>query len=254
MVWMAEEAGEYERLAALIDQIESESASNKSVTTFLDISEMMAKSDVKKHMTYKEALDVIDEVESKGRRPAREVQAERLKVQEQRRQQAQGSHAVTSGVLQTPFAQPSPPKPAAKTKAPEMPAPREIEAQRKEGVASELGAIASRLGGMKPSMPSLKMKKRVNINDLVLPNLSLADQISELERISEGLRGMMFDQDHLGIVKEEVYGLQQVVNQEKKKSKGKSSLPAGSLEQSMRELRDERLADVELLLDKGGGS
>ncbi|MGC8729851.1 MAG: hypothetical protein ACP5RP_00485 [Candidatus Micrarchaeia archaeon] len=50
----------------------------------------------------------------------------------------------------------------------------------------------------------------------VLPSLSLPDQISELEKIQEGLKQGIFNQDNINVVKEEVYSLYNALVSEQK--------------------------------------
>lgn len=49
--------------------------------------------------------------------------------------------------------------------------------------------------------------RKVGEGDLVLPRLSVTDQIGELEKIITGLKEGAFDQDQLDIVEDELYGL-----------------------------------------------
>ena len=61
------------------------------------------------------------------------------------------------------------------------------------------------------SIPSIRKNK------LILINLSTEDQIDELEKISIGLDEMVFDKEHLEIIKEECNGLSEFVSARTKK-------------------------------------
>ena len=85
--------------------------------------------------------------------------------------------------------------------------------------------------------------KKVDVDQMVLPGLSMSDQIAELERIIEGVRENIFDAEHFEIVMEEVYSLVKAVNDRKKKIK-KSGAQASALEQSLWLMRDKRLHEA----------
>lgn len=116
-----------------------------------------------------------------------------------------------------------------------------------EAPKSDLAAIAGDIASSIPILKGLKIQ-RVNTKELVLPNLSLADQIAELERIIEGLTENVFDKDHMDIVVLEVYGLRDAVKGFKKgvKRRGK---PLSTLEQSLWSIRDQRISDAIALLE-----
>ncbi len=270
-----EQDNEYEKFVTMIEEIET--TSKKESVAYIDISEMVNKTQLTPQRSYLELIDIINDVESGGRRP-KEMPQERMiqpmpqivlpkpgkKVQkkqaepEAQPQTSTPDHLITSGVAQTQFTQVNIVKPNKEEKKQfglfQKPPSTTSEAaeSRKNNVVNELGAIASKLTSMKPNVPELKRRK-VNIKDLVLPNLSIADQISELERIIEGLKEHVFDTEHIDIVTQEIYGLQQTVNDSKKKMKGKIS-EMHSLEQSLWQLRDERLEEATALLLQSGAS
>ena len=84
------------------------------------------------------------------------------------------------------------------------------------------------------------MREKKTASDLVLPTLSLNDQLSELEKINLALEGNLFDDEQLGIVKAEAQGLSRSLR------KGK---PSQDYQKELVELRDKRLKEV---LDKLG--
>ncbi|HVC58513.1 MAG TPA: hypothetical protein VND15_03510 [Candidatus Acidoferrales bacterium] len=85
----------------------------------------------------------------------------------------------------------------------------------KQAVGRELGVLVRDLGALESLAKSIRIKK-IDTRSLVLPNLSVSDQIVELERIAQGLKENVFDQDQLSVVRQEVLGLNQVANEGKR--------------------------------------
>lgn len=74
-------------------------------------------------------------------------------------------------------------------------------------------------------------------SSLVLPNLSITDQVTELDKIIQNLKNSSFTPDQMQIVKEEVTGLaKSLVSQQ--------TVPAEGIEKDMFELRTTRLAEA----------
>lgn len=138
----------------------------------------------------------------------------------------------------TPLA---PQKPVVESKPQQRPLPN-------QSVKEEIDTFASRLNKETKQQP-----KRVNTfnmkiegqDDLILLRLSVSDQITELERIIEGIREHVFDKYHIQIVKKEVTGLNKEIAQER--AEGAEREPM-SLERSLAALRDQRLKEVMALL------
>ncbi|HUY70076.1 MAG TPA: hypothetical protein VMV00_00725 [Candidatus Baltobacteraceae bacterium] len=85
----------------------------------------------------------------------------------------------------------------------------------KQAVGRELGALVKGMGALESAVKSVTIKK-IDTRSLVLPNLSVSDQIVELERIAQGLKENVFDQDQLSVIRQEVLGLNQVANEGKR--------------------------------------
>ncbi len=96
-----------------------------------------------------------------------------------------------------------------------------------------------------------RTKARIDTSKLVLPNLQLSDQITEIERIIDGLKQGAFDKEHVQVVIEEVYGLKQAVDDQKKDRRGHAKAMT-SAEQALWNMRDKRIANAIILLQKGG--
>jgi hypothetical protein len=232
---MADQSG-YQDLVKLIEQVEG--SYKKKELDFVDVSETFPKGPSLQAKSYKDAVSEIEKIEL-GKKPQKEAAEKKEPTVE--------SHLITAGLTQAQYAQPKVmPQPMKKTQAPVS---AESLHKQRALVAKELGTLAERLGSIKPTFEELR-RKRINLKDLVLPNLSLADQISELERVIEGLRESVFDANHITVLSQEVFGLQQAVNAAKRSQKTKLN----SLEQSLWDLRDQRLADAIVLLKQHGAS
>ncbi|MDE1856871.1 MAG: hypothetical protein KGH98_02175 [Candidatus Micrarchaeota archaeon] len=104
-------------------------------------------------------------------------------------------------------------------------------------IGEELGSALARevkqLGTQLPRVTNTVRRmteRRIDTSGLVLPNLPMQDQISELERIIEGLNENIFNTEQASIVREELLGLSQVAP-----SQAKGADPA------LVQLRDSRL-------------
>lgn len=228
---------EYENLVKLIGSIET--GYTKKELDFVDVSDTF-KGINAQQKSYKEVIAEIESIES-SRKPQKEPE----KVTAAAAAAAVESHLITTGLAQMQYAHPKPQLPIVRKGMPPISADS-LNRQR-AAVAKELSTLAGRLGSIKPAL-ELHMK-RINTKDLVLPSLSLADQISELERVIEGLNENVFDSDHIAVLSQEVYGLQQTINTAKKSQKTKDSL-----EQSLLDLRGQRLADAIALLKLHGAN
>ncbi len=125
------------------------------------------------------------------------------------------------------------------------------ETMRKMGIAAEEKPteIASaqrqpaRLGSVEYALRKLEVMgakavavRRVRDEDLVLPRLSVTDQIGELEKIITGLKEGAFGSDQLEVVGDELYGLSKAV-----KKRGAQPVVA---ESNLISLRNERLREA----------
>ncbi len=110
-------------------------------------------------------------------------------------------------------------------------------ASAKMQAEKELADLTKALPIRIPMFEEQKIKK--SNTDLVLPGLSLSDQVSELERIIEGLRANIFIGDEEEIVEEELYGLASQVKKEKAELKRGKALQQDAAQ--LWSLRDQRL-------------
>ncbi len=211
---MSQEASaDYDELTKVVSDIDSASAATERQMIKIDMSSLFAANQPQK-VRYADLLGIIEGVESR-----------RAIFGGQRVQQA--APAEESRGAKTPFEQQ-----VEQAIGPEAAAPAEL----------QVPATPAALKGIRI--------KRVNFKELVLPNLSIPDQVSELERIIEGAREGVFDQGHLDVVKQEVYGLYYFIELQRRQiTKEKKKL--NSLEQSMWTLRDQRLVDTIAAIKQG---
>jgi hypothetical protein len=89
---------------------------------------------------------------------------------------------------------------------------------------------------------SMKVKGE---DDLILPKLTVSDQITELERMIEGIKSSSFSPDQIKIIKSELNGLNEELAQQK--SQQGATAPVG-IDQQLLLLRNTRLSEVMMLV------
>jgi Cu/Ag efflux protein CusF len=177
--------------------------------------------------TYIDLVAIVDGIETGRRRPVEEIRAQRQVPQPP-------EHLIVSGMEQARHAVPI----------------TESITHEEEEIKKDLETIKKEIKSVSPKLKEVRLR-HVKVKNLVLPSLSLSDQIAELQRIMEGINEGIFDKEHMEIVLEEVFGLYQVVEKAKKSLK-KRNVQTGSLEQSLWALRDQRLNEtIELLRRRG---
>ncbi|MEM3208346.1 MAG: hypothetical protein QXE33_00240 [Candidatus Micrarchaeaceae archaeon] len=83
--------------------------------------------------------------------------------------------------------------------------------------------------------------RKVKVGKLILPTLSLQDQLSELEKINEGLDENVFNDEQLKVIRQEVFGLAETLRYEKPKS-------LDAFQASLAAMRAKRLEEAEARL------
>lgn len=229
---MAEELEtNYESMVKEITEIEA--SAQKPEFSSADVSSVFSPATNEKVVTYRDMVSIVESIESKKVESRQKVVTPQVLLQ----QQAQ-PHMVMTGLKQMTTSQvlPNVQQPM---QPQQQPKPEYVEQKQKMQAKSEMKSATSKL-----QRKSAKVNvKHINVSDMVLPSLSMADQISELERIIEGLRERVFDQEHLEIVVQEVYALKQVVEKQDKEMK-KQHANLTALEQSMWQVRAQRLNDA----------
>jgi hypothetical protein len=180
-------------------------------------------------ISYNDAISLLEKIE--GKKYIKETVKEKTEITKEAK--TVPSHFISSGLQQAKYTQTSAP----------------IQTVTNPKISS-FDIVKEKLFNITKNIQIAKkskiIKEKINIKDLVLPSLSISDQISELERIIEGLNEKIFDSEHLEIVAEEVYGLQMVVENEQKAKKAAIS----ELERSLIALRNQRLSDALAILSK----
>jgi len=221
-------ANTYSDLVKYLNDMESKAV--QSPHSSVDISSFFDNKIEGSNITYIDMINLIDSLESK--KPIRGIEGQKI-----------APHMEVSGVTQTQYSQVG--------QMPAQHAQPQKEVAYEQPLAGKSAAAGGELADMTKEIEAPRIKgfdiKKINEGDLVLPNLSMADQISELEKILEGLKENVFDGDHIGVVIEELYGLADVTNQERRRMK-KNRISMSQLEQSLWRLRDDRLATAISLL------
>ncbi len=221
--YMADQAAEsaYTKLLKQIEQIEGAVSAVGSAA--IDISGSFANAPGRKAPSYRDMLVKINEIEkSKARVPkaAPAVQAAAPQAAQPVAPQVQVQQVKQEELAQLPT-------------------------ERKEGTnvyaGKELAELVRSLPVKIPKVGKHKLKREKDAN-LVLPNLSLVDQVAELERILDAINAKALHGDELDMVASELYGLVERVNAEKKQlKKGRSS---NADDYQLLELRDQRIEAV----------
>ncbi len=228
-----EKATLYSQLVKQI--VEIEGSSEKPESGSVNISESFSGSTQRGNVDYSNLINLISEVERKEsifQRPQ--------KLQPQIVEQVAQPSAEEQPQIVEQVAQPSAEEQVI------VSAEALAIASAKKQVKKELAELTKALPIKMPMFEEQKIKK-VN-SDLVLPNLSLLDQVSELERIIEGLRANIFMGDEREIVEEELYGLAEQVKKEKSELKKRKTLQQDAAQ--LWSLRDQRLTVAIVLLQQ----
>ncbi len=214
-------ATQYEQLVDFIQSAEGYQK-GESEEVVLDIDKALSNGIYQQEVPngYSQLLQLIESSET-GRQKQKEEPKAQKEVQ---------AHLIVAGLEQTKYSNPSP------------------IAKEEEEVKKDFVEIKERLSTIVPKVKEIKRPKAKS-SDLVLPTLSLTDQISELERVIEGVKENIFDKEHLEIVKLEVFGLHDIVEKaERERKKKKAQAEAGTIEESLVAVRNQRLDDAIALL------
>jgi hypothetical protein len=105
-----------------------------------------------------------------------------------------------------------------------------------EAAADELSKVVVGMPAAPAPQPQ-QVQASPTTEGLILPTLSLSDQISELDKIIDNLRASNFNSEQMSIVRAEVTGLSKVVSSQE-------SSAAGGLESDLQNLRKIRVAQA----------
>ena len=226
-------ASTYGDLVKYLNELEGKATQSPRST--IDLSPLFNMKSEESSITYIDMINLIDSLES--RKPIRGIEGQKI-----------APHMEVAGVTQAQYSQMG--QVAAPQAQPQKAAMEQPLAGKSAAAGAEVADLTKEINA--PKIKGFDIKK-INESDLVLPNLSMADQISELEKILEGLKENVFDDKHIGVVIEELYGLADVTNQEKRRLK-KNRISMSQLEQSLWALRDDRLNTAISLLTSARSS
>jgi hypothetical protein len=118
-----------------------------------------------------------------------------------------------------------------------------------ERVKEEMQKMIGGLPEIRPKFGEFKIR-RTNAGDLVLPNLPISDQIQELERIIAVLKENVLNKEQRATIGTELEGLDRYVRKLKKES-AKEKKGRSKSDQSLWEMRDQRLREAGSLFRSG---
>jgi hypothetical protein len=121
------------------------------------------------------------------------------------------------------------------------PAYEAAQAELKERAWHELSAITGTLSKIEPRIEEVQVS--MNLKNLVLPNLPMAEQVPELERVIEGMRGNIFNDEQIATLRKELRGLRAEIRREKAAMRKSKAEPTDS-EKEMWAVREQRLAEA----------
>ncbi len=226
---------EYSRLLKKISEIEG--STKRQEAGIADISGSFGAGSKKSSITYQALLNTILESERRGgafRRPG-QAPGRPQPMQPQAAQPELIVQPEVRPIEQAPIQQP---EQLAMMQQPQL----EQKESSKVYAGKELKELTKLLPVHVPEFGEHKLKRTVT-TELVLPNLSLADQVAELERILEGLTSGSLATTDVSTISEEVYGLLKKVNAEKQELQKKKKQLEGD-EFQLWKLRDQRIKEV----------
>jgi hypothetical protein len=135
-------------------------------------------------------------------------------------------------ILRMPQITPIQPKPMPRPVQQEIPRPAPKPLER--SAAEELQKVVTQSKITPAPQPEQVYKPS---SKLVLPTLSLTDQVSELDKIIENLKGPGFTSDQMQIVRDEVVGLSKLIASQQPTA-------SGTLDKDLLELRKTRVAEA----------
>ncbi len=221
--------GVYARLIGRIQEIEK--TATRPENAYVNITSVFSTAQKEKPRTFSELLKAIDGIEAK-KTAAKEVTKDKGPV---------------TPVPVSARVQPSEEKLPKKESAGIAEYPGLEAAMSKQENTDESKGL-SRLSRIR-SMGQPKM--HIDTEKLVLPGLQMQDQVTELDNIIAGLKQGAFDKDHIQIVIQEIYGLKQVADEQKKEQKKQAKKLTAS-DQTLWNMRDKKIAEAIIQLQKGG--
>jgi hypothetical protein len=218
----------YNDMLKVIDALEA--SAKKAELVYIDMSEVKEGTEGVATESYREMLKTVEDIESRQK----------------------GSQVFKQTVKQAPQAQ-EVQKPVEAVKKPvevakkPMWAARTVQpAKREREEREEIRAVAGKMPEAKPRFKGIRIKPASDKN-LVLPGLQISDQVHELERIVSALKEHLLDDDQIKVARMEIEGLKRNV-MDLKRELQRDNMSLSQLEQTLWDMRDQRLGEAEELL------
>lgn len=127
---------------------------------------------------------------------------------------AEADKMFEKGALSRPAPQEAPIQPSVQQPKPQVQVqvPKHEVRKETEGAAAGLRRLMG--GAGKEYAESVTREEKEKEEQLVMPKLSVQDQLSDLEKIKEGIDENVFDKEQLGIIVEEVSGMSKIAARE----------------------------------------
>jgi len=213
----------YQELLKVVEVFESNAVVQAQGT--INVGNVLAGNGAARGTGYEQLLAMIDKAAFEGQRRPKE-EKERVRPQQAAAPVAQAAApAAQAAAIQ-----------AAQGAAPAYEAGH---VELKEKARQELSAITGALPKTAPKIEEVQIS--MNMKDLVLPNLPIAEQVPELENIIEALRSNILDSEQLATVRKELQGLRTEMANEEAAMKKSGTVPSDS-EEVLQEVREQRLA------------
>jgi hypothetical protein len=121
------------------------------------------------------------------------------------------------------------------------PAYEGAQVELKERARHELSVITGTLSKIEERGEEVQIS--MNLKNLVLPNLPMAEQVPELERVIEGMRGSIFNGEQIATLRKELRGLRAEIRREKVAMQKSKEVPT-DYEKELWAVREQRLAEA----------
>jgi hypothetical protein len=232
---------EYRELLGIVQQIEKDSA--KPEFNFVDIMPIAEKVKGAEKRPFREMITMAMGIESSH---IQEVQ-QKQRAQQPKTQILAPILSVQKSAARQPATAPQ------EMQVQQVQGPQTQKADQKEAIRQEITSFLSRFPKvqqyvLKPFSISIKKS-----SDFVLLKLSIADQISELEKIIEGLTEHIFSEQQIRVIRAELLALRSSLDKEERSSSQKPAPSDPEQVLMLGILRNQRLDEALAMLGVANG-
>jgi hypothetical protein len=229
----------YQELLSFVSSIESETSAQRQGT--IDISGVLANREGGRGADYGKLIDTIERASFEGGQPRRREERPKPAAPSA---QAESIQQPTAPVA-TSVEEMQPVQAPEEVQAPQEEAPAHeyeaAESEMKETAKQELAGIIGRITNIEPKIEEVRVS--MGMKNLVLPNLPIAEQVPELEKIIEGVRNNIFDETQTATLRKELKGLQVEISKENAAMR-KSGAQLTDSEKQIRAVREQRMNEA----------